>query len=104
VRKSPVLVILTCPDDAGVDASGVVRFAPMPRRGTGGGGTRLLTCLRRAPSGRPAPSHARPCLAEPTSADYLIDFWNADSGLPGNSATALAQTREGYLWLGTYDA
>ena len=76
----------------------------MARRGAGGGGTRLLTCLRRGALGASLLlATARPCLAEPTSADYLIDFWNADSGLPGNSATALAQTREGYLWLGTYD-
>jgi signal transduction histidine kinase/ligand-binding sensor domain-containing protein len=43
------------------------------------------------------------CLAGGTPADYLIDFWDAESGLPGNSVTVAAQTPEGYLWLGTYD-
>jgi ligand-binding sensor domain-containing protein len=27
--------------------------------------------------------------------------WQTDSGLPQNSATAIAQTPDGYLWLGT---
>src|SRR6187455_1390840 len=43
-------------------------------------------------------------LAAPArGADYVIDFWDAARGLPGNSATAIAQTAEGYLWIGTYD-
>lgn len=33
----------------------------------------------------------------------VIDFWDASRGLPGNSATALAQTPDGYLWVGTYN-
>ena len=28
--------------------------------------------------------------------------WSADEGLPQNTATALAQTSDGYLWVGTY--
>ena len=28
--------------------------------------------------------------------------WKTDSGLPGNVVTAIIQTRDGYLWLGTY--
>jgi signal transduction histidine kinase/ligand-binding sensor domain-containing protein len=35
--------------------------------------------------------------------EYVIDFWDAARGLPGNSAAAIAQTPEGYLWIGTYD-
>jgi signal transduction histidine kinase/ligand-binding sensor domain-containing protein len=32
----------------------------------------------------------------------LISVWAADEGLPASSVTALAQTPDGYLWVGTY--
>ena len=35
------------------------------------------------------------------SADYLIHVWNSDNGLPQNSVNCLAQTPDGYLWIGT---
>ena len=37
----------------------------------------------------------------PASADYLIHVWNSDNGLPQNSVNCLAQTPDGYLWIGT---
>lgn len=56
---------------------------------------------------RPARSFCAALLAvvgiEARAADYVIDFWDASRGLPGNSATAIAQTPEGYLWVGGYD-
>jgi hypothetical protein len=47
----------------------------------------------------------RVCGAEPPSgaADYRIDCWQTEDGLPQNSVTAIAQTRDGYLWLGTFN-
>lgn len=30
-----------------------------------------------------------------------VEVWNTEKGLPQNSVIAMAQTREGYLWLGT---
>src|SRR5262249_55546607 len=36
-------------------------------------------------------------------ADYLVDTWGIDDGLPGSSVAAIAQTPDGYLWVGTYD-
>jgi signal transduction histidine kinase/ligand-binding sensor domain-containing protein len=33
---------------------------------------------------------------------YNLDVWTTSSGLPQNSVTALAQTRDGYLWIGTF--
>ena len=36
-------------------------------------------------------------------ADYLIDLWGTEDGLPGSSVAAIAQTPDGYLWVGTYD-
>jgi len=37
------------------------------------------------------------------SGDYLIDIWRGESGLPSSSVTAIAQTPDGYLWIGTYN-
>lgn len=36
------------------------------------------------------------------SGSYSIQRWDAESGLPQNTVTAVVQTRDGYLWLGTY--
>ena len=33
---------------------------------------------------------------------YFLRVWNTDNGLPDNAVTAAVQTRDGYLWLGTY--
>jgi len=49
------------------------------------------------------------CLAVPGSAldptrvasQYLHDSWGPERGLPGESITAIAQTSDGYLWIGT---
>src|SRR5678816_4567945 len=34
---------------------------------------------------------------------YLIDVWQTEQGLPQNHVTSITQTRDGYLWLGTYE-
>ncbi|WP_211194311.1 two-component regulator propeller domain-containing protein [Pyxidicoccus fallax] len=49
---------------------------------------------------------ARPGLAldpERRVSQYIQDSWRADDGLPQNSVLSLAQTRDGYLWLGTWE-
>jgi PAS domain S-box-containing protein len=33
--------------------------------------------------------------------DYALDLWHVEQGLPQNSVRAIAQTPDGYLWLGT---
>ena len=33
--------------------------------------------------------------------DYLVDVWETDSGLPDSTVTSIAQTPDGYLWVGT---
>jgi signal transduction histidine kinase/ligand-binding sensor domain-containing protein len=38
-----------------------------------------------------------------TSAQYRLDQWTADNGLPQNSVYSITQTRDGYLWLATVD-
>ena len=39
--------------------------------------------------------------AERASAEYSIDVWQTSDGLPGNTVTAILQTRDGYLWIAT---
>jgi len=34
---------------------------------------------------------------------FLIDTWETEDGLPENSATAMVQTSDGYLWFGTFN-
>lgn len=41
--------------------------------------------------------------AENGNGDYLIDVWTRERGLPSSSVTTIAQTQEGYLWVGTYN-
>jgi len=40
--------------------------------------------------------------AEPAAPKFFVRSWKTDSGLPGNVVTAIVQTRDGYLWVGTY--
>lgn len=35
--------------------------------------------------------------------DYFFETWNTRSGLPHNSINSLAQTQDGYLWIGTWE-
>ena len=35
------------------------------------------------------------------SGEYVVDVWTSEDGLPQNSVTSIAQTPDGYLWLGT---
>ena len=37
------------------------------------------------------------------SAEFAIESWRTDEGLPQNTATAVIQTRRGYIWAGTYN-
>jgi two-component system cell cycle sensor histidine kinase/response regulator CckA len=37
------------------------------------------------------------------NAEYLIDTWDTDQGLPQGTPTAMVQTPDGYLWFGTFN-
>ncbi|HXC65769.1 MAG TPA: two-component regulator propeller domain-containing protein, partial [Nitrospiraceae bacterium] len=37
------------------------------------------------------------------SSQYHFDVWTTDNGLPQNSVTSILQTRDGYLWITTFD-
>ena len=39
--------------------------------------------------------------AAPT--DYLVDVWDTENNLPSSTVTAMAQTPDGYLWVGSYN-
>ena len=43
---------------------------------------------------------ADPAISSPNS--WVARVWQLDDGLPDNNITGIAQTREGYLWLGTH--
>ena len=49
----------------------------------------------------PAPLAAR-SMPVPLGMEYQVDAWEVEDGLPENSATAMVQTRDGYLWFGTF--
>ena len=61
-----------------------------------------VTLLIATPPGPPAqspPSSLNPLLP---FTQYTHDAWQRAEGLPQNSVVAMAQTRDGYLWLGTF--
>lgn len=39
----------------------------------------------------------------PTAGDYFTQVWQTEDGLPQNAVTAILQTHDGYLWVGTYN-
>ena len=48
---------------------------------------------------------AAACLIFPVAAapNYFTRTWQVEQGLPQNKVTAVVQTRDGYLWIGTYN-
>ncbi len=40
---------------------------------------------------------------EAATANYLVDVWDTENNLPGSTVTAINQTPDGYLWVGTYN-
>ncbi len=43
------------------------------------------------------------CLLPGLEAQFVIDSWTTESGLPQNSVLSIQQTPDGYLWLTTFD-
>jgi len=48
------------------------------------------------------PANLKVCAAG-AARDYLTHIWTSENGLPDNSVTAVAQTPDGYLWIGTFN-
>ena len=40
--------------------------------------------------------------SEPAMPPYVIRTWRTDDGLPQNAVTSVVQTKDGYIWVGTY--
>jgi ligand-binding sensor domain-containing protein len=59
--------------------------------------TILLLLLGIAPAAAQRPSRVRP----PETPDYSRRVWRSVDGLPEDFAQSLAQTPDGYLWIGT---
>lgn len=55
----------------------------------------LLSCLLLAPAWAIDPDKAL--------TQHVYEHWDAERGLPQNSVNAIAQTPEGFLWLGTFE-
>ncbi|GFE87632.1 histidine kinase [Steroidobacter agaridevorans] len=55
----------------------------------------LVLCLMPGPALSLTPSKM--------PSQYVLDSWQLDKGLPQNSPMSLAQTRDGYLWVGTQE-
>lgn len=60
----------------------------------------LACCLLAGFDSRGA-STGLPASVSTAASDYLINVWNSEDGLPQNSVNCLAQTPDGYLWIGT---
>lgn len=43
------------------------------------------------------------CISAASGQDYLVRNWQTEDGLPGNTVTAIQETPDGYLWLGTFN-
>src|SRR5215216_4601585 len=43
------------------------------------------------------------CAVATAQPQYRFDHWTTDDGLPQNAVNAILQTRDGYLWLATFD-
>ena len=62
----------------------------------------LLMCLIGAAINLLAQPATFTNAAQP-SAEFAVETWRTDNGLPQNTVTAVFQTRRGYLWAGTYN-
>src|ERR1700722_9675638 len=43
------------------------------------------------------------CFLSSAHAQFVIDSWSTENGLPQNSVLSIQQTPDGYLWLTTFD-
>ncbi len=48
-----------------------------------------------------SPSHAQD--SERSISQYVHDVWTAEQGLPQNTVFSIVQSREGYIWFGTFE-
>jgi ligand-binding sensor domain-containing protein/signal transduction histidine kinase len=63
----------------------------------------VFRCAQVGISGLIFLSSATAMCSSSGSTNYLIDVWTSNDDLPDTSVTAIAQTPDGYLWIGTGD-
>lgn len=56
-----------------------------------------------APGGKATAQMARGLDPGKALTQYALDVWTTEQGLPQNTVSTILQTRDGYLWLGTFD-
>ncbi len=56
-----------------------------------------------AASANSAPTSPTPATAGAPPKGYTLSSWQTDDGLPQMTPTAITQTRDGYLWVGTFN-
>src|ERR1044071_6007797 len=49
------------------------------------------------------PANAQPSEIKDLRSEFIVDFWQTDQGLPDNFITSMAQTPDGYIWVGTFN-
>lgn len=77
-------------------------FLPHLQRATRLGHAILVGALVFMRPDAGAQTNAAPAFPPP-STEFAIEIWGTDNGLPQNTATAVIQTRRGYIWVGTYN-
>ncbi|MBA3670619.1 MAG: hypothetical protein H0W68_01175, partial [Gemmatimonadaceae bacterium] len=60
-----------------------------------------VACLALVVAGATRAGTQAPSVASERLSQYVHESWQTRDGLPQNSVYALAQTPDGYLWLGT---
>src|SRR5262245_51180815 len=58
-------------------------------------------CLGSSVTGVPLPEKSS--FSAQDQLPYIIQSWQTEHGLPQNYVTSIAQTTDGYLWIGTYN-
>lgn len=53
-------------------------------------------------AGWPAGALPNSATADAVEQNYLVETWGVDDGLPHSTVTSIAQTPDGYLWVGTH--
>jgi signal transduction histidine kinase/ligand-binding sensor domain-containing protein len=74
---------------------------PLPKASPGRGFPCALALVLGLLAGLEWTARAEP-IQTLAGSEYLLRAWNTEDGLPENSATAIVQTGEGYLWFGTF--
>jgi hypothetical protein len=88
---------------SGLGEFGFARFVSWVRWTTGIGLWALIGRLALDCPGALVSSAYEDAPPPPAGSEYLVRAWGTEDGLPENSATAIVQAQEHYLWFGTFN-